>query len=416
MRNLFIWSAGSDKSILSKCSDTEIIKHVGYGTLVIVPAVLAFISMTYALSTLDILKDKPQVVYYVSIFWGLTILSFDRFVVSTHRRKTKNLLELKNPSFILRFIFALVLGIAISHPLVLLWFDGSIEQEIIKANDAEIKLVESEYQNTIDSLSLNLQSLKNNKQCMQKLLTAEQSGEKLNLPCGSSSGLPTYGKRAAEIKDIIKDLDIQIIEETTLLNERLDQYKKIKDDRLNNLEKHLSFDYLKRELALEKIKEGNSIVVITQYVIILLFVLIDLLPVTFKTFAPFGMYDKILHDDSDLLKEMDTRSRKQVLQKAYDKISKVYAENKGIDKTPEEIKQKLLSMFSIHRLQRNIVIGLFISSIFIFSFIIYDNYYKEQFGSELSEIFWFSSFFLPLFMTIIGGYIMEYFKLQKVKS
>jgi Domain of unknown function (DUF4407) len=47
--DFFIWCAGSDKTLLSQCTTSERTKHIGFGSLVLIPAILGFISMTYAL-------------------------------------------------------------------------------------------------------------------------------------------------------------------------------------------------------------------------------------------------------------------------------------------------------------------------------------------------------------------------------
>jgi len=412
--NFFIWCAGTDKSILSKCSDAERTKHIGYGTLVVIPALLAFISMSYAISTLDIVANDKIIIYSIGAIWGFVIFSFDRFIVSTHRRKISNFGELKNPSFFLRFIFALVLGISVSHPLVLLWFDGSTTQQIIEDRDKIITDEENYFLKSSKEINSELIALNEKKACWQKILSAEQAGTKLTLPCGSSSGIPTFGKRAEEIKLIIKDVDKQIQAEKTIAYSKIENLRKLTNTKVKNLNDHLSFDYLKRELTLGKIMAEHKIVWITQIMIMLLFILVDLLPMIFKTFAPFGMYDKILFDDSDLLKQMDTSSRSIVLQKAYSEISGIYAEKKDIDKNPEDLRQKILNRLRKEKLQKDLLIGLFFGVVVIFFFILKENYGTES-DESFNNIFWFSSFLFPLIISIIGGFIVELYKKITVK-
>jgi hypothetical protein len=51
--------------------------------------------------------------------------------------------------------------------------------------------------------------------------------------------------------------------------------------------------------------------------------LVDILPLIFKTFSPFSMYDKVLVHDNNLLNELDITSRKEKLQHVYDDINRV---------------------------------------------------------------------------------------------
>ena len=142
--DFFIWCAGSDTDLLSLCSQKERNKHIGYGTLVLVPAILALVSMSFALSTVEGIKALPILYFLGGLIWSLIIFSFDRFIVSTHIRKMDDRSELKSPAFFLRLGFALILGIVISHPLVMLYFDGSVQDQIAENTALHKKEIEKE--------------------------------------------------------------------------------------------------------------------------------------------------------------------------------------------------------------------------------------------------------------------------------
>lgn len=374
--DFFIWCAGSDKSVLSKCSDAERTKHIGFGTLVLIPAILAFVSMTYALSTIDKINDISKIYYTGGLVWGLIIFSIDRFIVSTHRRKSNNWDEFKNINLYLRLFFALFLGVVSSHPFVLLYFDGSISQEIKTEINDNIGNADSLFRKSSDTLSIKLNELINHKQCLEKLLTAEQSGHKVKLDCGYSSGIPNIvGRfpRTQEIKRLIKTDSINIENERIIVNLRIVDINRIKAEKQDLYKNHTSFDYLKRELTLTKLKNGNSIISFTQWFLIIVLILLDISAVTFKTFAPFGMYDKILTDDIDLLKNINTSSRQTVLQNAYNEISSVYADAKNINKQPEHYKNLFNQISSKYHLQRDIFIGLTLGFLFFLITLFYIN-------------------------------------------
>ena len=327
MGNFFTWCAGSDNKILSKCSGAEQTKHAGFGTLVLIPAVLAFISMTYALSTIDKISDKPLLYFAGGVVWGIIIFTIDRFIVSTHRRRNNNWEEFKNINLYLRLFFALFLGVVSSHPFVLLYFDGSITHEIKKEITDNISETDSLFRKSSDSLHVNLNHLVAHKLCMEKLLTAEQSGHKVALDCGYSSGIPNIAgnfPRTKEIKRLIETDSINIQKERERVNLKIAELNKIKEEKQDFYKNHTSFDYLKRELTLEKLKKDNNIIAYSQWFIMIVLILLDISAVTFKTFAPFGMYDKVLRDESDLLKNIDISGRNAVLQKVYNDISESY--------------------------------------------------------------------------------------------
>jgi Domain of unknown function (DUF4407) len=322
--NFFIWCAGSDKDVLEKCDRSIQIKHIGVGTLVLIPAVLGFISMSYALSTIDKISGSPLFYITGGLIWGTIVFAFDRFIVSTHRKQQRNVDEFKNITFYLRLCFAVILGVVVSHPFVLLYFDGSIAEKIISDRDNLVKVEERNYQQSYDTLNVRLNDLVQTKRCNEQLLTAEQSGNKLILPCGSSSGIPNISgnfPRTKEIKKIIEELDGEILAERNRINLRNDELAKLKSTTQQNIVKNTSFDYLKREIALQNLKKENKIIGLTELILMLAFMLVDILPLIFKTFSPFSMYDKIQVHDNNLLSELDTTSRKQKLQNTYDDIN-----------------------------------------------------------------------------------------------
>jgi hypothetical protein len=324
MGDFFLWCAGSDTKVLSKCDEYVRTKHVGLGTLVLIPAVLGFISMSYALSTIDKLSAYPLAYITGGFVWGTIIFAFDRYIVSTHRKQESNFEEFKNITFYLRLFFAFILGIVISHPFVLLYFDGSISERIVGDRDKSVINEENIYQKKYDTLTLQLKSLIQTKRCNEQLLTAEQSGKKIDLPCGSSSGIPNVSgnfPRTQEIKKIIADLDTEIKNEQNRINLYSQNLAALKSTTQSNIIKNTSFDYLKREVTLSQLKKENLIVRYTEFLLMLAFILVDILPLVFKTFSPFTMYDKVIVDDVNMLRSLNIDTRKIKLQSQYDYIN-----------------------------------------------------------------------------------------------
>ncbi len=338
--NFFIWCAGSDQSILKHCPRSERIKHIGFGTLVLVPAILAFVSMAYALSTIGPMQQHIWLAYLGGLVWAAIIFSFDRYIVSTHRRKLSNKEELKSPAFYLRFAFAFILGIVISHPIVLLYFDGSITDQIKENVKAEQQLIHQDYDKRIaaneakvaamDSLSLN----KLKKRDEQAALVAREiDGEVRRNASGEIITTGIYGKgpsaenKIRHLNKLEKELQ-QMQKNDSLQRVTLNAERAVlqaeQDSAVSAFA--VSFDYLRREMALEQLKENNGIVGLTQFFLMLLFILVDILPVTFKTFSPFGMYDKVLLDDSLIVKQLNAEDRAKVLQEAYRKLNREFVQ------------------------------------------------------------------------------------------
>lgn len=333
--NFFIWCAGSDTQLLSHCSQKERNKHIGFGSLVLIPAVLAFVSMSFALSTIQGFENSPFLHYLGGFIWALIIFSFDRFIVSTHVRKKDNKSELKSPAFFLRFGFALILGIVISHPLVMLYFDGSIQDQIAENVVQQREVIQKKYDHRISNVEnqlFYLDSLEQQKEqernAQAVVVSKEIDGEVIKNAKGQIVTTGLYGKGPSAENKIqhlqkiqleLEELKRNNLQKKELLTQEIVLLKMQQDSTIKAYS--IAPDYLKRELALEQLKEKNSIVVLTQNLLILLFILVDILPFIFKTFSPFGMYDRIALDDELLIHEMDPSSRREYLQKVYQEIN-----------------------------------------------------------------------------------------------
>ncbi len=72
--NIFQWLAGADQTILDQVSPSERNKITGFGTLVLIPAIVGLFSMTYALSTVT---NSTPLFVTGGIVWFFIILFID---------------------------------------------------------------------------------------------------------------------------------------------------------------------------------------------------------------------------------------------------------------------------------------------------------------------------------------------------
>lgn len=342
MQNPFIWLAGSDRDLLAKCPKFERIKHIGFGTLVLIPAVLAFFSMTYAISTLT---DNIIVFFATGFCWAVIVLFIDRFIVSSLFKTKENDTNFWI-SFAARFIFAIFVGIAVSHPMVLLFFEKSINQQLmedyISLNDSiykENQIKIDEFSNRNKDLRAEINRRIDRKDCLEKLLTAEQSDRKVDLPCGSSSGLITFGRRAQEIKEQILSLGIEIrqLQEQhdkiiAQNNKEMDNLDKRRKEQLQNISQTYSKDYLSRVKALDRIalKNGSHVSTV-KWFLILFFIFVDILPISMKAATPRGCYEELIETKLHETKTMEEANRKvatDISNIAYQKTMKLKEEHK----------------------------------------------------------------------------------------
>jgi len=125
IKRVFFWLSGAGTETLEQCPTWEQRKYVAFGATVLVPCAFAFIACSYALSTL---VDDPLIVYPVAAVWALIILSIDRALLAGYRPFLPWWRKLSQ--FALRVVVAILMGLTIAHPLVLLLFRDTLTAEI----------------------------------------------------------------------------------------------------------------------------------------------------------------------------------------------------------------------------------------------------------------------------------------------
>ncbi len=135
-KRAFFWLSGAGTETLEQCPKWEQRKYVAFGATVLVPCAFAFIACAYALSTLT---DNPRVIYPVAAVWAFIILAIDRALLAGYRAYMSVFRKLSQ--FSLRLVVAVLMGITIAHPLVLLLFRDTVSSVIEKDRAAEIETV-----------------------------------------------------------------------------------------------------------------------------------------------------------------------------------------------------------------------------------------------------------------------------------
>ena len=122
---MLVWLSGASRQIVDECP-TERGRYVGVGAAILVTAVMAGVSLAFALVTA--LRVPLSAAIPFAVAWGIAILSLDRlFVVSLPRKGTRRAQLLRA---IPRVLLALLLGFVVSTPFVLQIFRPEIEHEI----------------------------------------------------------------------------------------------------------------------------------------------------------------------------------------------------------------------------------------------------------------------------------------------
>ena len=139
----FFWLSGAGTETLEQCPNWEQRKYVAFGATVLVPCIFAFIACAYALSTLT---DKSQFIFPIAAVWAFIILTIDRALLAGYRPFLSWWRKLSQ--FALRLLVAVLMGLTIAHPLVLLLFRDTVSSVIEEERAAEIEVVRSDFSNS----------------------------------------------------------------------------------------------------------------------------------------------------------------------------------------------------------------------------------------------------------------------------
>jgi hypothetical protein len=167
--------------------------------------------------------------------------------------------------------------------------------------------------------------------------------------CGTTSGMKQYGPRASEIKEEIRYLNEEIAalraKNDTKIGDNTKEIAKLQGEReakLKSFNDQFSYNYLAREVALERLEAkpvGGTSVKWTKWFLIVFFVLVDILPVFFKASTRPGEYDRLLEKE----KESSANSFPAYERAQEDLVRKAYVDQMAqhrLDKVKETIQEK----------------------------------------------------------------------------
>ncbi len=154
LKHLFFWLSGAGAETLERCPNWEQRKYVAFGATVLVPCAFAFIACAYALSTLT---DNGLVIFPVALVWALIILTIDRALLAGYRPFLSWTRKLSQ--FALRLGVAILMGLTIAHPLVLLLFSDTISSVIEDDRAVEIEEARTQFTETKEGVRTEINRL-----------------------------------------------------------------------------------------------------------------------------------------------------------------------------------------------------------------------------------------------------------------
>jgi len=223
LESFFIWLSGVSPKILATCPESEQKKHAALGGTVLIPALLAIVTASFLLYTLNF---SVYTIVPVALVWSCMILLMDRALLATYRKGFS--FWGKVGQFSIRFAIALLIAVTVAHPVVLLLFseriDAAYNEGRIKternnlAKQCDLKNPQSDIRLFDEKITQFRNELKNSNQLFDPPICTD------NTPLSTLADAPTIEKLNQEL-EVLKAKQIQANQDVALFIENAEKEK-----------------------------------------------------------------------------------------------------------------------------------------------------------------------------------------------
>ena len=349
--NEFLWiCAGANRPILRQCP-TEWAKYAGTGGTILFTALMATISGAYAL---NFVFDSLYYSIPFGMFWGALIFNLDRFMVNTMYSDGKHTISLEEfKGGLPRIVLAIFLGVVISTPIEMKIFDDTINENLptvkAKANGkfngqkAEFEIHKTLLIARKDSLSRELfnqqpgtpETIKELEKAKAELseindkLYKELYGTGITQQKGRGPAARELERQQAvkqrevdrliakaeresvELKEVIKENRERLQHDIDQIDSELQyvqgQINEINASKTSTTEGMKHFSAQLEALYIGTSWEESHTLCFARYMVMLLFVAIEVIPTLFKMMVSFGPYDDYLHAESHKIRVLSEK-------------------------------------------------------------------------------------------------------------
>jgi hypothetical protein len=346
---LLWWLATAEKELIKDCVvDRNRYRIVGMSVLA--TWIFATLAWTYFFSTVI-----DNVFLYVGsgVFMGFVILTIDRALIKGINQFNKR----KFTPLLFRGLLALTIGTFMAQPAILYMFDKEIKMQVSLDNEKRKLTKRTEldllYKNRKEELLKEKTSFQKTE--ATKYADVSVAREKFIAEADGSGGSGKVGiqdialakrNEYQKLDEEYKALQNSNKEKITAIDDELAQMettiKKQEADFLN----YLNTGFLTRIEAMNNLLKENTALQFRYYLILVILMLIELMPVIAKTLLPVGVYDEkvkqrealetlMITESSDYEKEMKRKYNKLAMQQDTETMEEFFRMQK------EEQKAKL---------------------------------------------------------------------------
>lgn len=317
IEDIFLWASGAEVEVL-KMVPSEKSKYFGIGGTIIFTALMASFAGGYAFFTAF---KSTYLALPFGLFWGALIFNLDRYIVASFGvgdgKRTISKQELIEAAP--RLIMAIILGFVIATPLELKLFEKEINAKI----NTDISIIRQKIINSSESdprmTSLNIERKQLEKDITNRNQIIESKKnfwEQANKDKNDEWNLGKFSGKKGKggyYEDLKKVADNAQEEYTNIKNEyyKLNDiaYKKIEsiDNQINIRQNQLTSEIenqntvqeqndglLARLKALSDLTSVSTTLLLSKWLITILFIFIEIAPILFKMMTERGPYDDII--------------------------------------------------------------------------------------------------------------------------
>ncbi len=331
VQKFLIWSAGADQEVLSQEScRTERYKYESIGTTVILTAIMAFCSGGYALFTVF---GSLTISISLGFIWGSIIFNLDRFFILTaSQNKSSSKLQFWVGAAT-RLSIAILLGFIVAKPLELRLFESEINQKISQQRREREREESRKDQDTPDVKRINkineeIDNLTREKNQASDALQKARIDAIEEIEGKGVTGKAGVGTIAKERQKNVETIEKSV----TFLDSRIQDLLKEKNSLIKKQQSSLSIktpqkkewqegSLLDRISALEALSKDDPAIAITNILITLLLIIIEIAPVLVKILSKEGLYEKLL--EKEIIDRMNQENLGKMAEKELSKMKEL---------------------------------------------------------------------------------------------
>ena len=307
----FLWCAGTDPEHLATATDTT--RQAGLGALVCIPPLLAFPA---ALVALRIHGLDVGVQVLAATIWACVVFAFDRYVVTSLPKSESVARDLLRPSFLVRLLLAATVGVAVAHPLLLLFFHDAVDARLDRERTGRTAPATESFREERRGLEGRLRDLSRESDARdadlrraRDLLTAEIVGEvRSDVTTGRTGDGPAAAARRAELEWLERRHASWSLDAERRRSELVSDLATTKaaENRAHREASVVRDDLSERTRVVSVLVREDPALRTAWWFLLFLFVFVDTLPTLFKALTPRGLYDELVELEQGALR---TRAR-----------------------------------------------------------------------------------------------------------